>query len=162
AFIAEHTHGFEAFKKLVLSTGWDEITRASGLPRDALEAAARTYAKARSVIAIYGMGLTQHKLGIDNVQMLINLLLMRGQIGKRGAGICPVRGHSNVQGQRTVGIAEKVELVPLDRMAKQFNFEPPREDGMNTVEACEADRKSTRLNSSHVKISYAVFCLKKK
>lgn len=138
AFIAEHTHGFEAFKKLVLSTGWDEITRASGLPRDALEAAARTYAKARSVIAIYGMGLTQHKLGIDNVQMLINLLLMRGQIGKRGAGICPVRGHSNVQGQRTVGIAEKVELVPLDRMAKQFNFEPPREDGMNTVEACEA------------------------
>src|SRR5690606_32552051 len=84
------------------------------------------------------MGLTQHRDGVDNVQMLVNLLLMRGQIGKLGAGICPVRGHSNVQGQRTVGIAEKTALVPLDRLAEQFGFEPPREDGMNTVEACEA------------------------
>ena len=138
AFIAEHTHGFDAFKELVLRTDWNEIARASGLPRHALEAAARTYAQAQSVIAIYGMGLTQHKLGIDNVQMLINLLLMRGQIGRRGAGICPIRGHSNVQGQRTVGISEKTDLVPLDRMAEQYGFEPPREDGMNTVEACEA------------------------
>lgn len=137
AFIAEHTHSFEAFEAKVRETGWEEITEASGLPRPALEDAARTYANARSVIAIYGMGLTQHKLGIDNVQMLINLLLMRGNIGRPGAGICPVRGHSNVQGQRTVGIAEKVELVPLDRMAEQFDFEPPRKDGMNTVEACE-------------------------
>jgi len=138
AFIAEHTHGFEAFESIVRETHWEEITETSGLPRLALEDAARTYANARSVIAIYGMGLTQHKLGIDNVQMLVNLLLMRGNIGRPGAGICPVRGHSNVQGQRTVGIAEKVELVPLDRMAEQFGFEPPRKDGMNTVEACEA------------------------
>jgi len=137
-FVAEHTHGFDAFREMVLGTDWSEITKASGLPRKALEAAARTYAKAQSVIAIYGMGLTQHKLGIDNVQMLVNLLLMRGQIGKPGAGICPIRGHSNVQGQRTVGISEKTSLVPLDRMAEQYGFEPPREDGMNTVEACEA------------------------
>ena len=136
-FIAAHTHGFEAFEEKVLGTAWDKIVEASGLERRALEMVARTYAKARSVIAIYGMGLTQHRLGIDNVQMLINLLLMRGQIGKPGAGICPVRGHSNVQGQRTVGIAEKADLVPLDRMAEQFGFDPPREDGMNTVEACE-------------------------
>lgn len=138
AFIAGHTHGFEAFEAMVRATGWDEIAQASGLPRTALEEAADTYAKARSVIAIYGMGLTQHKLGVDTVRMLINLLLMRGNIGKPGAGICPVRGHSNVQGQRTVGIAEKAELVPLDRMAERYGFEPPREDGMNTVEACEA------------------------
>ncbi|MCR6661637.1 MAG: FdhF/YdeP family oxidoreductase [Luteimonas sp.] len=138
AFIAEHTDGFEAFETKVRDTGWHEIIEACGLSREALEDAARTYANARAVIAIYGMGLTQHKLGVGNVQMLVNLLLMRGNIGRPGAGICPVRGHSNVQGQRTVGIAEKVELVPLDRLAKRYGFEPPREDGMNTIEACEA------------------------
>jgi molybdopterin-dependent oxidoreductase alpha subunit len=138
AFIADHTHGFAAFEARVRETEWAEIEETSGLPRASLETAARSYARARSVIAIYGMGLTQHRLGVDNVQMLINLLLMRGNIGRAGAGICPVRGHSNVQGQRTVGIAEKTELVPLDRLAQQFGFEPPREDGLNTVEACEA------------------------
>ena len=137
AFIEEHTHGFETFEAQVRATSWDEILRESGLSYAALEAAAHTYAQASAVIAIYGMGLTQHRYGVDNIQMLINLLLMRGQIGKPGAGICPVRGHSNVQGQRTVGIAEKVDLVPLDRLAAQYGFEPPREDGLNTVEACE-------------------------
>ncbi len=138
AFIAEHTQDFPAFEAKLRETGWDEIIEASGLPRAAMEAAAATYAKATATIAIYGMGLTQHRLGVDSVQMLVNLLLMRGQIGKPGAGICPVRGHSNVQGQRTVGIAEKAELVPLDRLAEQYRFEPPREDGLATVEACEA------------------------
>lgn len=137
-FMAEHTAGFSAFELLVRETGWDEIQRASGLPRAALEAAAHTFSKARAVIAIYGMGLTQHRLGVDSVQMLVNLLLLGGDMGKPGAGICPVRGHSNVQGQRTVGIAEKAELVPLDRLARQFGFEPPRQDGMATVEVCEA------------------------
>ncbi|WP_294923414.1 FdhF/YdeP family oxidoreductase [uncultured Paracoccus sp.] len=137
-FIARHTHGFDAFQQHVRAADWSGITAISGLPRASLEAAARTYACARSVIAVYGMGLTQHRLGSDNVQMLINLLLMRGNIGRPGAGICPVRGHSNVQGQRTVGIAEKTDLVPLDRLAEQYGFQPPREDGMNTVEVCEA------------------------
>src|SRR5690606_10867684 len=127
-FIEEHTHGFDAFEAKVRQTGWQEIEIASGLTRKAIEEAAKTYANAKSVIAIYGMGLTQHKLGIDNVQMLVNLLLMRGNIGRPGAGICPIRGHSNVQGQRTVGIAEKVELVPLDKMAERYRFEPPRRD----------------------------------
>lgn len=138
AFIAEHTSGFSEFEAQVRATGWQEIERASGLPQASLEAAALTFAQAKAVIAIYGMGLTQHRLGVDTVRTLVNLLLMRGQIGKPGAGICPVRGHSNVQGQRTVGIAEKVELVPLDRLALQYGFEPPRKDGMNTVEVCEA------------------------
>lgn len=138
AFIIEHTHGYAEFEAMVRSTEWDSIVKASGLEREALESAARTYANAKSVIAIYGMGLTQHKLGIDNIQMLINLLLMRGNLGREGAGICPVRGHSNVQGQRTVGIAEKAALVPLDALAERYRFEPPRKDGMNTVEACEA------------------------
>ncbi|MFV3076865.1 FdhF/YdeP family oxidoreductase [Niveispirillum fermenti] len=136
-FINRHTQGFASFEAMVRRTGWQQIVAESGLSQTMLEEAARTYAQAQAVIAIYGMGLTQHKLGVDNVQMLVNLLLMRGQIGKPGAGICPVRGHSNVQGQRTVGIAEKTALVPLDRMADLYGFAPPREDGMNTVEACE-------------------------
>ena len=116
---------------------WEHLERQSGLSRTAIEAAATIYARAERVIAIYGMGLTQHRAGVEAVQMLVNLLLLRGNIGRPGAGICPVRGHSNVQGQRTVGITEKPELVPLDRLAEQFGFEPPREKGMNTVEACE-------------------------
>jgi anaerobic selenocysteine-containing dehydrogenase len=89
------------------------------------------------VIGIYGMGLTQHRKGVENVQMVSNLLLLGGHIGRPGAGICPVRGHSNVQGQRTVGITEKPELAPLDKLAELYGFEPPREKGLTTVEACE-------------------------
>ncbi|MES5098676.1 FdhF/YdeP family oxidoreductase [Agrobacterium sp. BA1120] len=136
-FIERHTHGFEEFEERVRAAEWTEILQVSGLSYASIEAAAKTYAKANAVIAIYGMGLTQHRYGVSNVQMLINLLLMRGNIGKPGAGICPVRGHSNVQGQRTVGISEKTKLVPLDHLAEQYGFEPPREDGLNTVEACE-------------------------
>ncbi len=89
------------------------------------------------MIGVYGMGLTQHVHGFQNLAMLVNLLLMRGNIGRQGAGVSPVRGHSNVQGQRTVGISEKPELVPLDRLAEMYGFEPPRDEGMNTVAACE-------------------------
>jgi len=138
AFVAEHTHGFEELAASLRATGWDEIERESGLTRAALEDAAKVYMRAHAVIGIFGMGLTQHRNGVQNVQMLVNLLLMRGNIGKPGAGICPVRGHSNVQGQRTVGITEKPELAPLDKLKEQYGFEPPRDKGMNTVEACEA------------------------
>ena len=137
AFIAEHTHGFEAFAQYVRATGWDAIERESGLARAAIEQAADVFAGARNVIAVYGMGLTQHRKGVQNVQMVSNLLLMGGHIGRLGAGICPVRGHSNVQGQRTVGITEKPELAPLDKLAELYAFEPPREKGLSTVEACK-------------------------
>ena len=136
-FIAEHTHGFEAFADYARACGWDAIERESGLARAELEQAAAVFANAKSVIAIYGMGLTQHRKGVQNVQMLSNLLLLGGHIGRPGAGICPVRGHSNVQGQRTVGITEKPELAPLDKLAQLYGFEPPRKKGLNTVEACE-------------------------
>ena len=105
--------------------------------RAALESAADIYIKAERVIGVYGMGLTQHRHGSDSVAMLVNLLLMRGNIGREGAGVCPVRGHSNVQGQRTVGISEKPGLVPLDRLGTMFGFEPPRDKGLGTVEACK-------------------------
>ena len=109
----------------------------SGLTQAAIEAAAQVYVEADRVIGIYGMGLTQHVHGFENIAMFVNMLLLKGNIGRDGTGISPVRGHSNVQGQRTVGISEKPELVPLDKLAQQFGFEPPRDKGMNTVEACE-------------------------
>ena len=138
AFIARHTAGLEAFEARVRALEWSEIERESGLGRAAIEAAAEVYLCAKNVIAVYGMGLTQHVHGFENVTALVNLLLLRGNIGREGAGICPVRGHSNVQGQRTVGITEKPELAPLDKLKSMFDFEPPREKGLNTVEACEA------------------------
>ncbi|OLP60273.1 formate dehydrogenase [Xaviernesmea oryzae] len=138
AFITEHCHGFEDFRAFIQSTAWDAIEKESGLTRTALESAARVYCRAKAVIGIYGMGLTQHKRGVETIQMLTNFLFLRGNIGRPGAGVCPVRGHSNVQGQRTVGISEKTKLVPLDRLAEQYGFEPPREDGLTTVDACEA------------------------
>ncbi len=137
AFIAEHTHGFDAFAAAARATTWADIEAASGLSRADLEAAAEVYVTAKNVIGVYGMGLTQHVHGIENVEMLVNFLLLRGNIGRDGAGICPVRGHSNVQGQRTVGISEKPDLVPLDKLRDQYGFEPPRTKGLNTVEACE-------------------------
>jgi len=138
AFIQEHTHGFETFEHAVRACSWDAIERESGLARAALEEAADVYCKAGAALGVYGMGLTQHRNGVQNVTMMVNLLLLRGNIGKPGAGICPVRGHSNVQGQRTVGITEKPELAPLDQLKEQYGFEPPRDEGLTTVDACEA------------------------
>jgi molybdopterin-dependent oxidoreductase alpha subunit len=137
-FIKSHTTGFEAFAAKMHATSWQEIERESGLSRAALHEAAQVYTESSCTIGIYGMGLTQHVHGFENVAMLVNLLLMKGNIGRDGTGISPVRGHSNVQGQRTVGISEKPELVPLDRLQNLFGFDPPREKGMNTVETCEA------------------------
>jgi molybdopterin-dependent oxidoreductase alpha subunit len=139
-FIDTHTAGFEAFAQKLRDTSWEEIEEESGLSRAALKEAAQVYIEASNVIGIYGMGLTQHVHGFENIACYLNLLLMKGNIGRRGAGISPVRGHSNVQGQRTVGIADKPELVPLDKIAELFGFEPPRDRGMNTVAACEGLR----------------------
>jgi molybdopterin-dependent oxidoreductase alpha subunit len=136
-FIAQHCHDFDAFEGWIRDLSWDRIEATCGLSRTDLIEVAELYARSKRVIGVYGMGLTQHVHGGDSVGMLVNLLLMGGNIGRKGAGICPVRGHSNVQGQRTVGISEKPELVPLDRQEKQFRFTAPRDKGMNTVEACE-------------------------
>lgn len=136
-FIAEHTHGFERFADAMRAAEWSIIERDSGLSRGELAEAAVVFARAKAVIGVYGMGLTQHRRGVLNVQMVSNLLLLGGHVGRRGAGICPVRGHSNVQGQRSVGISEKPELVPLDRLAELYGFEPPRDEGLNTVSTCQ-------------------------
>ena len=137
AFVEQHTTGFDAFIASCRAADWDEIERESGLTEAAIRDAAGVYMAADRVIGVYGMGLTQHAHGALNVAMLVNFLMLRGNIGKPGAGCCPVRGHSNVQGQRTVGIAEKAHLVPLDTIDDLFGIAAPREDGMNIVEAVE-------------------------
>jgi len=137
-FIAQHTHGFEAFAAAARGHEWSELERVCGLNREQMREAAMTYVRSSATLGIYGMGLTQHVMGVQNVHMVTNLLLLRGNIGKSGAGICAVRGHSNVQGQRTVGITEKPDLVPLDTLAHLYSFEPPRWHGHSTVDACEA------------------------
>src|SRR3954468_8140183 len=136
-FIDEHTSGFDEFAGFCRRQNWVDLQRASGLSREAMIDSANVYMAANAVIANYGMGITQHKHGVETVKMIVNLLLLRGNIGKPGAGISPIRGHSNVQGQRTVGISEKTKLVPLDKLAELYGFEPPRWDGLTTVDACE-------------------------
>lgn len=138
AFIEAHTEGFAALCQEVQGYDWDLLERHSGIGRAAMEAAATVYARSNNVMIVYGMGMTQHRHGVDNVQMLVNLLLLRGNIGKPGAGICPVRGHSNVQGQRTVGITEDPSKVPADKLQALFGVRVPQQKGMATVDCCEA------------------------
>ncbi|HKQ12506.1 MAG TPA: FdhF/YdeP family oxidoreductase [Steroidobacteraceae bacterium] len=138
AFLDEHTHGLQDFLDKLSATSWQEIEHHSGLSRVELEQAGDTYAQARAVMGIYGMGLTQQVHGTQSIGMLVNLLLLRGNIGRQGAGCQPIRGHSNVQGQRTVGITEKPELVPNDKLRELFDFEPPKEQGRTTVDFLKA------------------------
>lgn len=141
AFIAEHTLGIEDLRADIAATGWDEIVRRSGLSRDAMEGMAETYWKAERVILCYGMGVTQHENGTANVQQLANLLLLRGNMGKPGAGICPLRGHSNVQGDRTVGITEIPGETMLARLDARFGITSPRAHGHAAVESLLAMRE---------------------
>jgi molybdopterin-dependent oxidoreductase alpha subunit len=134
AFLSEHTHGLQDFLAKLDSTSWQEIEHHSGLSRAELERAGDVYTQSLAVMGIYGMGLTQQVHGSQSIGMLVNLLLLRGNIGRRGAGCQPIRGHSNVQGQRTVGITEKPELVPCDKLRELFGFDPPTQKGRTTVD----------------------------
>jgi molybdopterin-dependent oxidoreductase alpha subunit len=137
-FIRGHTVGVEAIIADLKATAWEDIEHCSGLTRAAIEDAAHVYMKAERAIVVFGMGLTQHRTGAQNVQQLANLCLLKGNIGKDGAGLCPVRGHSNVQGDRTVGITEIPSAEFLERLEKRFGFKPPSAHGHNVVTALEA------------------------
>ncbi len=150
AFIAEHTAGLDAYIADLATTEWADIERSSGLSRTDLEEVALAYAKSKSTICCYGMGVTQHRTGTTNVQQIANLLLLRGNMGRPGAGICPLRGHSNVQGDRTVGITERPMPLLLDNMRDVFGFEPPRDHGHSVVESIAA------MRDGHAK---AIVCL---
>jgi molybdopterin-dependent oxidoreductase alpha subunit len=139
-FIARHTTGFAEYRAHVQHTTWEAIEAQSGLARAQLEQAARIYADSTATIACWGMGLTQHRRSVATIQALMALLLLRGNVGKPGAGPCPVRGHSNVQGDRTMGIHEKPDAGFLDRLGAEFGFAPPREHGVDVVGAIEAMR----------------------
>ena len=138
AFIAQYTSGFEAFAADLRSTRWDAIERESGLSRAQIEDAARVYRESNATIFCWGMGITQHRRSVATIQMLMDVLLLRSNIGKRGAGPCPVRGHSNVQGDRTMGIYEQPSDKFLDKLGAAFGFEPPRAHGYDTIAAIEA------------------------
>ena len=138
AFINAATQGVEAYLDAVDATSWQQIEQQSGLSEQQLREAAAIYQSADRVICTWAMGITQHKHSVDTVREIVNLQLLFGQLGKKGAGLCPVRGHSNVQGNRTMGIDEKPSQAFLDALAQHFNFEPPRAPGHNTVEALEA------------------------
>jgi len=137
-FIVAHTHGFEAFATDLRGIDWSEIEATSGLSRESLQAVAVAYAKSSATIISYGMGITQHIKGTANVQQIANLLLLRGNFGKPGAGICPLRGHSNVQGDRTVGITEKPSAALLEAIERVFGFKPPRAHGHDALAAMQS------------------------
>ncbi|ORM55226.1 CbbBc protein [Pantoea conspicua] len=137
-FINAKTNGIEAYIEAVDNTNWMQIVAQSGLTQAQIREAAAIYQSADRVICTWAMGITQHKHSVDTVREITNLQLLFGQLGKKGAGLCPVRGHSNVQGNRTMGIDEKPSQAFLDALGNHFNFEPPRAHGHNTVEALNA------------------------
>jgi molybdopterin-dependent oxidoreductase alpha subunit len=137
-FIAAHTENFDAFAADLEVTAWDDIETASGLSRSDLEQVAIAYAKSNATIVTYGMGVTQHNKGTANVRLIADLLLLRGNFGKPGAGICPLRGHSNVQGNRTVGITEKPSSTFLKQIEDVLGFKPPEAHGHDAVQAMQA------------------------
>ena len=137
-FIREHCAGFEEYRAQVEATGWDEIQVFSGLEKEELERAAHIYCRSRATIICWAMGITQHRHSVATIQEIANLQLLRGQVGRPGAGLCPVRGHSNVQGDRTMGIDDSPPAWFLDALEHRFAFAVPREDGYNVVKAIEA------------------------
>ncbi|MBU4612949.1 FdhF/YdeP family oxidoreductase [Achromobacter sp. GG226] len=140
AFIAEHTTGFAAFVADVMAEPWETLVAESGLSEAQMRRAGQVYLEADSAIVCWGMGVTQHKHSVATIQMIVNLLLLRGNLGRPGAGACPVRGHSNVQGDRTMGIYEKPAPAFLDRLESVFGITAPRANGFDTIGAIEAMR----------------------
>jgi molybdopterin-dependent oxidoreductase alpha subunit len=139
-FIERDTAGFDEFRLNLENADWNDIVEQSGVSRELIEQAARLYMKSNRVITCWAMGLTQHKNAVGTIQEIVNLHLLRGNIGREGAGLCPVRGHSNVQGDRTVGIWERPREEFLQALDQEFNFTAPRRHGYDTVESIKAMR----------------------
>ncbi len=149
-FLQSHTTGLATYRTIVEATDWQVITLQSGLLQEEIEEIARVYAHAKATIFCWAMGITQHQHSVAMIQEFTNVLLLRGQIGKPGAGVCPVRGHSNVQGDRTMGIHERPSAALLESLSQNFSFEPPRHPGTNTVETIAA------MEEGHLKVFIAL------
>ena len=149
-FIQTYTEGFDALLADLEATSWEEIEENSGLTRNQMHVAADMYAASKKTICAWCTGVTQHRNGVDNVAMIVNLLLVGGHIGRPGAGTVCVRGHSNVQGDRTMGVWERPPKPFLDALGKEFNFEPPQKSGYDTVESLHA------MFDGDVKVFFAI------
>lgn len=149
-FIKNYTTGFENFAADLKATPWDEIIQESGIPREDIKEVAQILGSAKATIATWAMGLTQHKNAVGNIQCYMDLLLLRGNIGRKGAGPCPVRGHSNVQGDRTMGIFEKMPEWFLSALDKEFGLKSPRAHGLDVVDTLKA------MHEGRVKIFFGM------
>jgi len=149
-FINEKTSGFEDFIANLDTISWDDIIEQSGISREQITEAAEMYATANRVITCWAMGVTQHKEAVATIQDIVNLHLLRGNIGRQGAGLCPVRGHSNVQGDRTMGIWDKLKPELRSNLEKEFNFSAPKEDGLDVVKSIEA------MHAGRAKVFFAM------
>ena len=138
SFIEQYCTGFEPFLEELRQTKWAEIEECSGLTRQQIRAAAEVAMQRDRIICCWAMGLTQHRNSVATIEEVMNFLFLRGNIGRPGAGACPVRGHSNVQGDRTMGISENVGQCFLDALGREFGFQPPSEPGLDTVNTIRA------------------------
>ncbi|CAM5329943.1 MULTISPECIES: FdhF/YdeP family oxidoreductase [Streptomyces] len=139
-FVAAHTQGYEEFAAAAGKADWEEALAATGLERAEVEEALRMVLASERTVVCWAMGLTQHKHSVPTIREVVNFLLLRGNIGRPGAGVCPVRGHSNVQGDRTMGIFERPAPAFLDALEREFGFTPPRHHGLDVVRAIRALR----------------------
>ncbi|WP_035845739.1 FdhF/YdeP family oxidoreductase [Kitasatospora azatica] len=149
-FVAEHCHGFAEFAAEAKLTDRQEVLAATGLPWEQIEELASMVLRSQKVIVCWAMGLTQHKHAVPTIREVVNFLLLRGNVGKPGAGVCPVRGHSNVQGDRTMGIFERPSTAFLDALEREFDFRPPRHHGFDSVETIRA------MRDGRVKVFFAM------
>ncbi len=149
-FITEKTEGYEQFVANLETINWEDILSQSSLPREQIEQVAEMYLNANRVITCWAMGVTQHKKAVATIQDIANLHFLRGQIGRQGAGLCPVRGHSNVQGDRTMGIWEQIRDDFKKNLEKEFHFKVPKKEGFDTVKSIKA------MHSGKAKVFFAL------
>ncbi|MDP3891630.1 FdhF/YdeP family oxidoreductase [Nocardioides sp.] len=139
-FVEEHTHGFAEYAAHAATLDWDEVTRATGLNQQQITEAALLFKDSAATVTCWAMGITQHHNAVATIKEIVNVALLQGNLGRPGAGLCPVRGHSNVQGDRTMGVWERMPDFFLDAIRDEFGFDPPREHGLDTVDAIRALR----------------------
>jgi molybdopterin-dependent oxidoreductase alpha subunit len=149
-FIENHTHGFDSWRKHMDSLDFQTLVEHSGISEEQIKETVNAIKNKKKIIACWAMGLTQHKNAVDTIKEVVNMLIAKGSIAKPGAGTCPVRGHSNVQGDRTMGIYEKPSKTFLDSIERVFGFEPPREYGLDVVDCIKA------MHSEKVKVFFAM------
>nr|WTB28743.1 FdhF/YdeP family oxidoreductase [Streptomyces sp. NBC_00830] len=140
-FIRSHTSGFEEFSAHARNIAWEDILTATSLTREEIEAVRDEVLRSKRIIVCWAMGVTQQRHGVPTVREIVNFLMLRGNLGRAGAGTCPVRGHSNVQGDRTMGIWERMPDYFLDALQQEFGFEPPRAHGLDSVNSIRAMRE---------------------